>query len=77
MKIKKKTLNSSIKDTSLLIGYFFTDKSALIQLILMYLFGTETRLETLKKNEERLNYETVRKTSHCLKSTLGLMGLVA
>jgi len=43
----------------------------------MYLFGTETRLETLKKNEERLNYETVRKTSHCLKSTLGLMGLVA
>jgi len=43
----------------------------------MYLFGTETRLETLKKNEERLNYETVRKISHCLKSTLGLMGLVA
>lgn len=71
----EKILKSSIVDTSSLIGYFSTDKDALIQLILVYLSDTEPRLETLKKNEEILNYETVRSISHFLKSSLGLMGV--
>ncbi|MEN8835103.1 MAG: hypothetical protein ABF265_03685 [Polaribacter sp.] len=71
----EKILNSSIVDTSSLIGYFSSDKDSLIQLILVYLSDTEPRLETLKKNEETLNYETIRSISHFLKSSLGLMGV--
>lgn len=71
----EKILKSSIVDTSSLIGYFSTDKDALIQLISVYLADTEPRLDTLKENEDILNYETVRTISHFLKSSLGLMGV--